>query len=114
MSVPASVWLDPHHFPCPAAFSYLLAPQTSPIGGFVNPSTRIVLLGSHSPQVSPGFHKDSDNIIFTEIVEFALSLATPAKSQEAFNGLPHLQVYKLIRATSLAEMGQIQLANRFG
>ena len=97
-----------------STFSYLLSPQTSPIGGLANPSTRVVLLGSCSPQVWSSFYKDSDAIIFTEIAEFALSLSTPVKGQEAFNGLPHLQVYKLILATSLAEMGYIQVANRFG
>ena len=55
---------------------------------------------------------DPDPIIFSEVVEFALSLATPAKGQEAFAGLPHLQPYRLIRAASLAEMGHVQIAAR--
>jgi COPII coat assembly protein SEC16 len=92
--------------------SYLLAPQTSPMGGIGGPSTRIVLLGSQSPQLFPAFHKDPDAIIFSEIAEFAMSLATTPKGQDAFNGLPHLQVYKFMRATSLAEMGHMQLASR--
>ena len=71
-----------------------------------------MLFGSTNPQVQPNFWKDQDPIIFTEIVEFALSLATPAKGQEAFPGLPHLQAYRLIRAASLIELGHIDLANR--
>jgi hypothetical protein len=71
-------------------------------------------LGSRSPLAWPNFHKDPDSIIFSEVVEFALSIATPAKGQESFTGLPHLQAYKLIRAISLAEVGQMQLANRSG
>jgi hypothetical protein len=83
------------------------------MGGLGNPSARIVLLGSRSPQVWPNFSKDPDPIIFSEIVEFALSLTPPAKGQDAFNGLPHLQAYRLVRAISLAEVGDIQLSNRF-
>ncbi|KAJ7774593.1 Sec23-binding domain of Sec16-domain-containing protein [Mycena maculata] len=92
---------------------YLLAPQTSPVGGIGNPSARIVLLGSRSPQVWPGFYKDSDPVIFTEILEFALSLAPPIKGQDAFYGLPHLQAYRFIRAIALAELGELQLASRY-
>lgn len=89
--------------------SYLLSPQTSPLGG-VMPTARITLLGSRSPQVFPLSLKDPDVLIFSEILEFALSLVPVPKGQEAFNGIPHLQVYRLLRATSLAEMGDIQLA----
>ncbi|KAJ6547614.1 Sec23-binding domain of Sec16-domain-containing protein, partial [Mycena capillaripes] len=92
---------------------YLLSPQTSPIGGIGNPSARIVLLGSRSPQIWPSFYKDSDPVIFTEILEFALSLAPPAKGQDAFYGLPHLQAYRFIRAMALAELGELQIASRY-
>ncbi|KAJ7109395.1 Sec23-binding domain of Sec16-domain-containing protein [Mycena epipterygia] len=92
---------------------YLLSPQTSPVGGIGNPSARIVLLGSRSPQVWPSFYKDSDPVIFTEILEFSLSLAPPVKGQDAFYGLPHLQAYRFIRAMALAELGEVQLANRY-
>ena len=91
--------------------SYLLSPQTSPIGG-INGGSRMLLLGSLPPSLSPTFYKDPDPIIFSEILEFAMSLATPTKGQEPFNGLPHLQPFRLIRATSLAEIGHVQLANR--
>ncbi|KAF7363490.1 Protein transport protein sec16 [Mycena sanguinolenta] len=92
---------------------YLLSAQTSLVGGIGNPSARIVLLGSRSPQVWPSFYKDSDPVIFTEILEFALSLAPPAKGQDAFYGLPHLQAYRFIRAMSLAELGELPLASRY-
>ncbi|KAJ7449829.1 Sec23-binding domain of Sec16-domain-containing protein [Mycena latifolia] len=92
---------------------YLLSPQTSPVGGISNPSARIVLLGSRSPQVWPSFYKDSDPVIFTEILEFGLSLAPPVKGQDAFYGLPHLQAYRFIRAMALAELGELQLASRY-
>lgn len=82
------------------------------MGGIGNPAARIVLLGSRSPQVWPNFVKDPDPVIFSEIVEFAMSLATPPKGQDAFHGLAHLQAYRFIRAMELAEVGDIQLANR--
>ena len=92
--------------------SYLLSPQTSPVGGAGMPGVRVVLYGSPNPMVSLNAVKDPDPMIFSEIVEFALSLTPLAKGQEAFNGLPHLQPYRLLRATILAELGHIDLANR--
>ncbi|KAJ7063353.1 Sec23-binding domain of Sec16-domain-containing protein [Mycena amicta] len=92
---------------------YLLSPQTSPLGGLGNPAARIVLLGSKSPQIWPSFYKDDDPEILSEILEFALSLTPPAKGQDAFFGLPHLQAYRFIRAAGLAEMGELQLASRY-
>ena len=94
-------------------FSYLLSPQTSQFGGLGSSATRLVLVGSASPAVTPVFSKDSDPMILSEIAEFAYSLSTPQKGQEAFPGLPHLQPYRLIRAHQLAELGHIQLATRY-
>ena len=71
-----------------------------------------MLLGSLPATHSPTFYKESDPIVFSEILEFAMSLATPVKGQEPFIGLPHLQPFRLIRAASLAEAGHVQLANR--
>src|SRR5882762_1978665 len=96
----------------PCVSSYLLSPITSPIGGIGSPSTRLVLVGSHSPHHWPAFHKDPDPVILTEITEFAMSLAVPPKGQDPFQGLPHLQAYRLIRAMSLAEIGHIDIAKR--
>ena len=53
--------------------------------------------------------KDSDALIFTEILEFAMSLA---KGQETLHTLSYLQAYRFIRAVSLAESGYVQLATR--
>jgi hypothetical protein len=89
--------------------SYLLSPQTSGVG---HPISRINLLGSANPTASSWLFNDPDPIIFSEILEFALSLTTPAKGQEAFPGLPHLQTYRFIRAVTLAELGDVALANR--
>ncbi|KAF7294895.1 Protein transport protein sec16 [Mycena indigotica] len=92
---------------------YLLSPQTSPLGGLGNATARVVLLGSKSPQIWTSFYKDSDPTILTEILEFGLSLNTPAKGQDAFYGFPHLQAYRFIRAIGLAELGEMQLASRY-
>uniref|UniRef100_A0A8H7Y1B2 Protein transport protein sec16 n=1 Tax=Psilocybe cubensis TaxID=181762 RepID=A0A8H7Y1B2_PSICU len=89
---------------------YLLSSQSSLLGGFGNPSTRITLVGSKNPGEAM---KDSDAIILSEILEFAMSLVPTVKGHEPFHGLPHLQAYRFIRAISLAEIGDIQLANRY-
>ena len=90
-----------------------MAPQTSLMGGLGNPAVRIVLVGSNTPTLVPNFAADLDPIIFSEIVEFALSLSPPGKGQDAFAGLPHLQAFKFFRAVTLAEVGEMQLANRY-
>ncbi|KAG2368595.1 Sec23-binding domain of Sec16-domain-containing protein [Suillus spraguei] len=92
---------------------YLLSPQSSPIGGIGSPSCRVVLVGSRNPHAWPSFYKDTDTIILSEIAEFAFSLKSGTKGQEFFHGLPHLQAYKLIRASYLAEIGEIQAASRY-
>ncbi|KAI0374994.1 hypothetical protein BV20DRAFT_1041167 [Pilatotrama ljubarskyi] len=104
--------LSAHQWVEAAHACYLLSPQTSPLGG-MGTHPRLTLLGSPSASASPIYYKDPDPIIFSEIAEFAMSLASPAKGQEAFAGLPHLQPYRLLRAATLAEMGHVQLANRY-
>ncbi|KAG6376165.1 Sec23-binding domain of Sec16-domain-containing protein [Boletus reticuloceps] len=102
-----------HHLVEGAHVCYLLSPQTSVMGGLGGPGTRLVLLGSQSPHINPVFFRDPDPIIFTEIAEFALSLQAPIKGQEPFHGFPHLQAYKFIQATYLADIGQVQTATRY-
>ena len=72
----------------------------------------MVLLGSESPSVSRQFERDEDAIVFSEIAEYAHSLIPTVKGQEAYAGQPHLQAYKLMRATRFAEMGHLSLATR--
>ena len=91
---------------CDKSYSYLLSPQTSLMGGLGSPSARISLLGSKNLGDAM---KDPDALIFTEILEFAMSLA-PSKGQET--ALSYLQAYRFIRAASLAESGYVQLATR--
>lgn len=93
--------------------SYLLSPLTSPINGVGGPSVRIVLVGCQSPHKNTSFANDPDAFIFSEILEYALSLHTPIKGQEPFGGFPHLQVYRLIRAMQYADLGHVTLAKRY-
>jgi hypothetical protein len=61
----------------------------------------------------PTFSRDSDSIIFTEILEYALATAPVPKGQEPNHGFPHLQAYRLIRAYAAAEAGDLGIASRF-
>jgi len=87
----------------------LLSPQTSVIGGLGSLSAKITIVGSKNPA---DIMKDMDPLILSEILEFALALVPAIKGQDAFHGMPHLQAYRFIRAVSLAEVGDMQLANR--
>lgn len=93
--------------------SYLLSPQTSPLGGVGNPAARITLLGSKGPAAVPTFSRDPDPIIFTEILEYALATAPVPKGQEPNHGIPHLQAYRLLHAFAAAEAGDLGTAGRF-
>lgn len=104
---------NPFHLILNLLYSYMLSPQTSISGGIGGPSSRIVLLGSHSPHNKFIFARDSDSIVLSEIFEFAFSLKATPKGQEPFLGFPHLQTYKLIRTRYLAEIGHVQAASRY-
>lgn len=92
---------------------YLLSPQTSPLGASGSPAARVTLVGSKPPHLSPTFTRNPDNFTFSEILEYAMSLVPLAKGQEPFSGVVHMQPYRLLHASSLAEMGYIQEANRY-
>ena len=92
---------------------YLLAPQTSPLGGVDSTAVRMTLLGSPSPKVSNAYVRDLDSIIMTEILEFAQSLVPVTKGQEHYGGIPHLQAYRLLHAYQLAELGDLARAQKY-
>ncbi|KAF9482773.1 hypothetical protein BDN70DRAFT_800853 [Pholiota conissans] len=100
----ANDWVEAAHV------CYLLSPQTSLFGGLGSPSARLTLIGAKNPA---DVMKHPDSLTFSEILEFAMSLVPVSKGQEAFHGIPHLQAYRFIRAIQLAEVGQIQLANKY-
>ncbi|KIY61739.1 hypothetical protein CYLTODRAFT_405295 [Cylindrobasidium torrendii FP15055 ss-10] len=108
-------WVEAAHVCYLLSCTTIIGPGVSlpPIGGCGHPTARMVLAGSRNPQSLPTFAKDHDPMIFTEILEFALSLNAPAKGQEPFGGLPHLQAYRLLRAYSLVELGHVTEANKY-
>lgn len=73
---------------------------------------RIVLVGGESPATT-STETELENIMLTELVEFAFSLTPLVKGQEPFAGFPHLQAFRLQHATQLADAGQILQAQRF-
>ncbi|KIO26250.1 hypothetical protein M407DRAFT_24465 [Tulasnella calospora MUT 4182] len=92
---------------------YLLSLQTSHLGGAGSPASKVILVGSENPLLKPNFHVEDDPFIFSEVLEFAFSLVPTVKGQDAFNGIPHLQAYRLVQAFRLAEHGHISLATRY-
>ncbi|MCO5599776.1 hypothetical protein L7F22_053883 [Adiantum nelumboides] len=101
-------WLEGAHV------CYLLSLPTSGIDGFDGPGgARLTLLGTHSPAASSAYLRDLDAIILTEVLEFALSLRIVPKGGEQFQGLPHLQAYRIIHALFLAEMGETKKALKY-
>lgn len=95
-----------------AHICYLLSPLTSSFGGIDTPNVRLTLLGSKSPRASSEYLRDLDYLSMTEIYEFSHCLTPVVKGQEAFNGIPHLQAYRLAHAYLLAEMGDTQKAQK--
>ena len=95
-----------------AHICYLLSPLTAPFGGIDTPTVRFTLLGAKSPRASSSYLTDLDSLALTEIYEFAHCLTPVAKGQEPFNGIPHLQAYRLAHAYLLAEMGDTQKAQK--
>ncbi|WWD17433.1 hypothetical protein CI109_101874 [Kwoniella shandongensis] len=58
--------------------------------------------------------RDEESIIFAEVAEYARSLVSVPKGQELPSlGLPQLLPFKLARAWRLAELGDVELAQRY-
>ncbi|KAK0549242.1 hypothetical protein OC846_003398 [Tilletia horrida] len=92
---------------------YLLSPQAANFGGVDTPGVRAVLVGGHNPRASNLYLRDLDSILLTEIYEYAQSLIPTVKGQELFNGLPHLQAFRLVHAMTLAELGETARAQKY-
>lgn len=84
--------------------SYLVSPQSSIHSGLDTPHVRMTLLGADGPNA---FH-DIDAYFLTELFEFALST-----KQNGAASLPFLQGYKLMHAWWLADLGLLNLAQRY-
>lgn len=91
--------------------SYLLSAHPPPMDGLAAAlAPRVHLYGSSVNSAGP---LNVDAIIFTEAIEYALSLIPVLKGQEPFAGFPHLQPYKLLHALILVETGETAKAQRF-
>ncbi|WRT66232.1 uncharacterized protein IL334_003185 [Kwoniella shivajii] len=94
--------------------------------GLINAAHACFLLSPLSPffDVTPASYdrpitlahnsRDEEAIVFAEIAEYARSLISTPKGQEShFAGLPQLLPYKLVRAWRLAELGEMEMAQKY-
>lgn len=76
---------------------------THPVfGGHDDPHAGVVLLGADHQNHPAEFHRDEDALLLTEVYEFALTVL----ANNVTASLPHLQVYKLHRASWMADAGR--------
>lgn len=76
---------------------------TQPLfGGIDDPYAGVVLLGADHQSQPTEFFRDEDAILLTEVYEFALTVL----ASNSTASMPHLQVYKLQRASWMADDGR--------
>ncbi|CAH7666401.1 Sec23-binding domain of Sec16-domain-containing protein [Phakopsora pachyrhizi] len=95
-----------------AHVTYLLSNGSSVFSTFEN-GDRITLLGDNGliGDEKPGLNVEA--VMFTEVLELALSLVHTVKNQDPFIGIPHLQAYKLGLCLEYAAHGIVDIANRY-
>lgn len=86
-----------------AHICFMFSRSVSSFGGFDDPNTSIVLLGSDHKQQGLHFYREPEALELSEVYEYGLSLA--GGSAAAAGGTPHLAFYKLQHAATLAEYG---------
>lgn len=85
-----------------AHICFLFARSATVFGGLDDPRAQFVLVGADHKTQSQQFFKETEALLLSEVYEYGLSLAgTPSLA----NGVPHLSVYKLQHAMTLAEHG---------
>lgn len=85
-----------------AHICFLFARSATVFGGLDDPRAQFVLVGADHRTQSEQFFKDTESLLLSEVYEYGLSLiGTPSLA----NGVPHLTVYKLQHAMTLAEHG---------
>lgn len=85
-----------------AHICYIFARSAAVFGGLDDPSVQFVLVGADHKTQSQQFFKETEALLLSEVYEYGLSLSgTPSLA----NGVPHLAVYKLQHAMTLAEHG---------
>lgn len=85
-----------------AHICFLFARSVAVFGGLDDPRAQFVLVGADHRTQSQQFFKETEPLLLSEVYEYGLSLTgTPSLT----NGVPHLSVYKLQHAMTLAEHG---------
>ncbi|KAI9615428.1 hypothetical protein H4Q26_011366 [Puccinia striiformis f. sp. tritici PST-130] len=95
-----------------AHITYLLSNGIMPQLSLDN-GNRISLLGS---PINGGHDRsglDLEAVMFTEVLEFALSLSPVPKNADPFIGIPHLQAYRLALGLEYATFGLVDKANKY-
>lgn len=85
-----------------AHICFIFARSAAVFGGLDDPKAQFVLVGADHRTQSQQFFKETEAFLLSEVYEYGLSL-TGAPS--VASGVPHLAVYKLQHAMTLAEHG---------
>lgn len=93
-----------------AHICFLFARTHAPFGGIDDPLASIVLIGSDHLRQPYEFDKELEPILLSEVFEYGLSLSST--SNVAISS-PHLAIYKLQHALTLAEYGYREKALQY-
>lgn len=84
-----------------AHICYIFGKTPGHFGGADDPQAAIALLGGDHHNYPVDYDRDFNNILLTEVYEFATNVLAPSTGA----GSPHLQAYKLYHAIQLADYG---------
>lgn len=93
-----------------AHICYIFAKTPGLFGGADDPQAGVALLGADHIQFPFDYNREFDNVLLTEIFDFATTILT---SSTIATVSPHLQAYKLYHATLLAENGHRSEAQQY-
>lgn len=85
-----------------AHICFIFARSAATFGGMDDPRSQFVLVGADNKTQSQQFCKETEALLLSEVYEYGLSLTG---SLAFAYGVPHLTVYKLQHAITLAEHG---------
>jgi hypothetical protein len=93
-----------------AHICFLFARSYSVFGGIDDPQASIVLVGSDHLRQPYVFDKEMESILLSEVFEYGTSLSSTSNTMSSS---PHLSVYKMQHATTLAEYGYREKALQY-
>lgn len=85
-----------------AHICFLFSRTATVFGGLDDPQAQFVLVGADHRKQAQQFFKETEALLLSEVYEYGLSLSG---APHFAVGVPHLAVYKLQHATTLAEYG---------